>query len=58
MKEILSKLVAGNDLTKEEAMKAQEMILSGEATHRMFPDRPSHERRDLGRNHRSGNGSS
>ena len=32
MKEILSKLVAGNDLTKEEAMKAQEMILSGEAT--------------------------
>lgn len=32
MKEILSKLVAGNDLTKEEAMKAQKMILSGEAT--------------------------
>lgn len=32
MKEILSKLVSGNDLTKEEAMKAQEMILSGEAT--------------------------
>ena len=32
MKEILSKLVAGNDLTKDEAMKAQEMILSGEAT--------------------------
>lgn len=32
MKEILSKLVAGNDLTKEEVMKAQEMILSGEAT--------------------------
>lgn len=32
MKEILSKLVAGNNLTKEEAMKAQEMILSGEAT--------------------------
>lgn len=32
MKEILSKLVAGNDLTKEEAMKVQEMILSGEAT--------------------------
>lgn len=32
MKEILSKLVAGNDLTKEEATKAQEMILSGEAT--------------------------
>ena len=32
MKEILSKLVAGNDLTKEEAMKAQEMLLSGEAT--------------------------
>ena len=32
MKEILSKLVAGNDLTKEEAMKAQEMNLSGEAT--------------------------
>ena len=32
MKEILSKLVAGNDLTKEEAMKAQDMILSGEAT--------------------------
>jgi anthranilate phosphoribosyltransferase len=32
MKEILSKLVAGNDLTKEEAMKAQEMILTGQAT--------------------------
>ena len=32
MKEILSKLVAGNYLTKEEAMKAQKMILSGEAT--------------------------
>ena len=32
MKEILSKLVAGKDLTKEEAMKAQKMILSGEAT--------------------------
>ena len=32
MKEILSKLVAGNNLTKEEAMKAQEMILSGKAT--------------------------
>ena len=32
MKDRLSKLVAGNDLTKEEAMKAQEMILSGEAT--------------------------
>jgi anthranilate phosphoribosyltransferase len=32
MKEILSKLVAGNDLTKEEAMQAQEMILTGQAT--------------------------
>ena len=32
MKEILSKLVAGNNLTKEEAMRAQEMILSGKAT--------------------------
>jgi anthranilate phosphoribosyltransferase len=32
MKEILSKLVAGNDLTKEEAMRAQEMILTGQAT--------------------------
>lgn len=32
MKEILSKLVSGNDLTKEEAMRAQEMILTGEAT--------------------------
>ena len=32
MKEILSKLVAGNNLTKEEAMRAQKMILSGKAT--------------------------
>jgi anthranilate phosphoribosyltransferase len=32
MKQILSKLVAGNDLTKEEAMQAQEMILTGQAT--------------------------
>jgi anthranilate phosphoribosyltransferase len=32
MKEILSKLVAGNDLTKEEAMQAQELILTGQAT--------------------------
>lgn len=32
MKEILSKLVEGEDLTREEAMKAQEMILTGEAT--------------------------
>ncbi len=32
MKEILSKLVEGKDLTREEAMQAQEMILTGEAT--------------------------
>ena len=32
MKEILSKLVAGNDLTVEEAAKAQEIILTGGAT--------------------------
>lgn len=32
MKEILSKLVDGNDLTKEEAMRAQELILTGQAT--------------------------
>lgn len=28
MKEILAKLVEGKDLTKEEAMKAQELILT------------------------------
>ena len=32
MKEILAKLVEGKDLTKEEAMKAQELILTGQAT--------------------------
>lgn len=32
MKEILGKLVDGNDLTKEEAMQAQELILTGQAT--------------------------
>ena len=32
MKEILSKLVDGNNLTKEEAMHAQELILTGQAT--------------------------
>lgn len=32
MKEILSKLVAGNDLSVEEAKKAQEIILTGQAT--------------------------
>lgn len=32
MKEILNKLASGKDLTKEEAMKAQELILTGEAT--------------------------
>ena len=32
MKEILSKVVAGENLTKEEAMKAQELILTGQAT--------------------------
>lgn len=32
MKEILNKLVNGQDLTKEEAMQAQEMILTGQAT--------------------------
>ncbi len=32
MKEILSKLTAGKDLTVEEAMHAQELILTGEAT--------------------------
>jgi anthranilate phosphoribosyltransferase len=32
MKEILSKLVSGQDLTKEEAMQAQELILTGQAT--------------------------
>ncbi len=32
MQDILNKLVAGNDLTKEEAMKAQELILTGQAT--------------------------
>ena len=31
MKEILSKLVAGNNLTKEEAMRAQEIIQSDKA---------------------------
>ena len=30
MKEILAKLVEGKDLTKEEAMKAQELILTGQ----------------------------
>ena len=61
MKEILSKLVAGNNLTKEEAMRAQEMILSGKATQAQiacFLDSSSHERRDLRRNHGSGNSSS
>lgn len=32
MKEILSKLVSGQDLTKEEAAKAQELILTGQAS--------------------------
>ena len=32
MKEILAKLVEGKDLTKEEAMEAQELILTGQAT--------------------------
>lgn len=32
MKDILSKLTAGKDLTIEEAMRAQELILTGEAT--------------------------
>lgn len=32
MKEILNKLVSGNDLTREEAMRAQELILTGNAT--------------------------
>lgn len=32
MKEILSKLVDGNNLTKEEAMHAQELILTGQVT--------------------------
>lgn len=32
MKEILAKLVAGNDLSVEEAKKAQEIILTGQAT--------------------------
>ncbi len=32
MKEILSKLVDGNNLTKEEAMHAQELILTGQET--------------------------
>lgn len=32
MKEILSKVVDGNNLTKEEAMHAQELILTGQAT--------------------------
>ena len=32
MKEILAKLVEGKDLTKEEAMKAQELILNVQAT--------------------------
>ena len=32
MKEILAKLVEGKNLTKEEAMKAQELILTGQAT--------------------------
>ena len=32
MQDILNKLVAGNNLTKEEAMQAQEMILTGQAT--------------------------
>ena len=32
MKEILAKLVAGNDLSVEEANKAQEIILTGQAT--------------------------
>lgn len=32
MKEILAKLVDGNNLTKEEAMRAQELILTGQAT--------------------------
>ena len=31
MKEILAKLVEGKDLTKEEAMKAQELILTGQS---------------------------
>lgn len=32
MKEILAKLVAGNDLSVEEAKKAQEIVLTGQAT--------------------------
>ena len=34
MKEILAKLVEGKDLTKEEAMKAQELILTGQEQRR------------------------
>ena len=32
MQDILNKLVAGTNLTKEEAMEAQELILTGQAT--------------------------
>ena len=32
MQDILNKLVAGNNLTREEAMQAQELILTGQAT--------------------------
>ena len=32
MQNILNKLVAGNNLTREEAMQAQELILTGQAT--------------------------
>lgn len=32
MQDILNKLVSGSDLTKEEAMQAQELILTGQAT--------------------------
>lgn len=51
MKEILAKLVEGKDLTKEEAMKAQELILTGQATEAqncMFSDSTPHERGNAG----------
>ena len=50
MKEILAKLVEGKDLTKEEAMKAQELILTGQATEAQIAcsDSTPHERGNAG----------
>lgn len=59
MKEYIAKAVDGKNLTQEEAKKAMEIMLSGEATQAQiaaFLTAMLHERRNVRGTHRSGIG--